>query len=43
LLRAVFAKPVKRAAQLEDAAAVRLDVSAAIVRPDIAGMELFCG
>ena len=38
-LGALFAEPVIRIAELEDAAAVGLDVLAAVVRPDRAGND----
>ena len=43
VLRAVFAEPVVRVAQLDDAAAVGLDVLAAVVRPDFSGLDSLRG
>ena len=38
-LRAVFAEPIPGVADFDDAAAVGVDVFAAVVRPDVAGAD----
>jgi hypothetical protein len=39
ILSAVFPKPVKRVAEFEDAAAMRLHVLAPVIGPDFAGLD----
>ena len=41
-LRAVLAEPVKRVPELDDTAAMRLNVFALIVRPDFSGPDGLC-